>query len=445
MKQWVRVSLSIAAGLGIAALGAIANSSGAVEGHSGAPGETNCTECHIGTANSGPGKVTVELVNASSYTPGQTYRVRITIDDSAATRRGFQLSVRPDSNPRISAGKLATVNANAQILPGGTQEWATHTLAGQRTASANPGIFELDWTAPAADAGPITFFAAGNAANGNGNESGDRIYTTTLKVAPATTTAGPSASFAAAGVTDAWNGRQGIAPGMLVSISGTELASAPASWSPTTLRALDTTVGGVKVKVNTTDAAVVSVSADRILFIAPADAPEGDVNIIVERDGTPSAPVSVRSAAARPAILGVADPDNAGRYFATAVPAGQAGLLGLIQARGSVLGRPEADSRAVRGVLPGEEVDLIVTGLGKTASDFTTSRLIPSPIALGATPKVNFGGTSVDASSAVLAAPGVYIVRVKVPDSVTAGDIALTVDLNGATSGDNVRLTVARQ
>ncbi len=37
MKQWVRVSLSIAVGLGVVALGAIANSTGAVEGHSGAP------------------------------------------------------------------------------------------------------------------------------------------------------------------------------------------------------------------------------------------------------------------------------------------------------------------------------------------------------------------------------------------------------------------------
>ena len=443
MKQSVRVSISLGTGLVALALVAIANSSGALEGHSGAPGESNCTACHLGTVNSGSGKVTVEAVNATGYKPGETLRIRVTIDDATATRRGFQLSVRPESNPSISAGKLATVNNNAQILPGGTQEWATHTLAGQRNATANPGVYELDWTAPATDVGPITFYAAGNAANGNGAESGDRIYTGTLKLSSATA-AGPSATFAAAGVTDAWNGRQGIAPGMLVSITGTELASAAASWSPTTLRALDTTVGGVKVKVNNVDSAVVSVSAERILFVVPADAPEGDVNVIVERDGTPSAPVSVRCSLVRPAILGIADPDNAGRYFATAVPAGQGNLLGLIQSRGSVLGRPEADSRAVRGVLPGEEIDLIVTGLGKTEADFTTSRLVTTPIALGPLPKVSFGGTSVDASAAVLAAPGVYLVRVKVPDGLQPGDVALVVDLNGSTSGDNVRLTVAR-
>lgn len=443
MKQSVRVATSLGAGLVVASLALIANSGGAEPGYSGAPGDGNCTECHVGTVNSGPGKVTIEVVNATSYKPGETHRIRVTIDDTAATRRGFQLSVRADSSPRASAGKLANVNANAQIRTGNSVEWVTHTLAGQRSLSTNPGVYEVDWTAPVSDAGPITFYAAGNAANGNGAESGDRIYTTTLKLTAATA-AGPAATFAASGVTDAWNGRQGIAPGMLASITGTELASAAASWSPTTLRALDTTVGGVKVKVNNVDAAVVSVSAERILFIVPADTPEGDVNVIVERDGTPSQAVAVRSAAVRPAILGVADPDNAGRYYATAVPAGQAGLLGLIQARGSVLGRPEADTRAVRGVLPGEEIDLIVTGLGKTAENFTTSRLITAPIALGATPKVNFGETSVDAASAVLAAPGVYLVRVKVPEGLAAGDTALVVDLNGVTSGDNVRLTVAR-
>ncbi|MBL8176296.1 MAG: IPT/TIG domain-containing protein [Bryobacterales bacterium] len=441
MKQSVRASLSLGAGLVVASLALIANNAGAPEGVSGSPGEGNCTECHLGNVNSGSGRVRVEAVNATTYRPGETLRIRVTVEDSAATRFGFQVSARAESNTRVSAGKFATVNTNAQILPGGTQEWITHTLAGSRQTS--PATFEFDWAAPAADAGPVTFYASGNGANGNGQNTGDRIYTSTLRLTAATA-AGPAATFTASGVTDAWNGRQGIAPGMLASISGTDLASGAGAWSPTTLRALDTTVGGVKVKVNNVDAAVVSVSAERILFVVPADTPEGDVNVIVERDGTPSQAVSVRSSAVRPAILGVADPDNAGRYYATAAPAGQAGLLGLIQARGSVLGRPEADTRAVRGVLPGEEIDLIVTGLGKTAENFTTSQVITAPIALGATPKVNFGGTSVDATSAVLAAPGVYLVRVKVPDGLAAGDVALAVDLNGSTSGDNVRLTVAR-
>ena len=38
--------------------------------------------------------------------------------------------------------------------------------------------FEIKWTAPAAGSGPVRFYAAGNAANGNGLKSGDWIYNT---------------------------------------------------------------------------------------------------------------------------------------------------------------------------------------------------------------------------------------------------------------------------
>lgn len=443
MNQSVRITASLGAGLLVASLLVIAESTGAPAGVSGSPGDGNCTECHVGTVNSGSGRVRIEAVDATGYKPGEKLRIRVTIEDSTASRWGFQLSVRAESNPQVSAGKLATVDNNVRILPGGNQEWATHTLAGTRRGTSSPVSFEVDWTAPETDAGPIVFYAAGNAANGNGLNTGDRIYTSTLRLTAATAAAGPPA-FTAAGVTDAWNGRQGIAPGMLASITGTDLAAAAASWAPTTLRALATVVGGVKVKVNDTEAAIVSVSAERVLFIVPADAPEGDVNIVLERDGTASQAISVRSSLVRPAVLGVADPDNAGQYFATALPAGQGYLLALIQPRGSVFGRSAVDTRAVRGVLPGEEIDLIVTGLGKTENDFTASRLITTPIPLGALPKVSFGGTSADASAALLAAPGLYLVRVKVPEGLEPGDVALVVDLNGATSGDNVRITVAK-
>ena len=37
--------------------------------------------------------------------------------------------------------------------------------------------YEFDWTPPATAVGNITIYVAGNAANGNGNEQGDHIYT----------------------------------------------------------------------------------------------------------------------------------------------------------------------------------------------------------------------------------------------------------------------------
>nr|HMT30309.1 T9SS type A sorting domain-containing protein [Bacteroidia bacterium] len=45
----------------------------------------------------------------------------------------------------------------------------------------------FNWTAPAASTGTVTFYASGNAANNDGNESGDYIYKTSQAVTPITT------------------------------------------------------------------------------------------------------------------------------------------------------------------------------------------------------------------------------------------------------------------
>ena len=60
-----------------------------------APGEGNCTSCHVGTAlNRGGGSVNIALPNGSTYTPGTTQRVQVQISDATQRRWGFELSVR---------------------------------------------------------------------------------------------------------------------------------------------------------------------------------------------------------------------------------------------------------------------------------------------------------------------------------------------------------------
>jgi hypothetical protein len=48
--------------------------------------------------------------------------------------------------------------------------------------SGNTSNWSVNWTAPSTDIGQIRFYAAVNAANGNGNTLGDVIYTTSLFV-----------------------------------------------------------------------------------------------------------------------------------------------------------------------------------------------------------------------------------------------------------------------
>jgi hypothetical protein len=64
------------------------------------------------------------------------------------------------------AAQTKLVNANRAV---------THTSGGI-TPFGNDKTWTFDWTAPDSGTGDITFYAAFNAANGNGSTSGDVIY-----------------------------------------------------------------------------------------------------------------------------------------------------------------------------------------------------------------------------------------------------------------------------
>ncbi len=161
-----------------------ANSSGAPEGASGVPGESLCTDCHGGTANSGPGRVRVAPVDVTNYQPGQKIRLRITLEDPSASRWGFQITARTTSNVNNRAGAFTLVDpTNTRLVPGaGNIEYVTHTLTGARRGTSASSSWEVEWTGPQSG-GSVTFFVAGNAANNNNiADPGDRIYSYSLAV-----------------------------------------------------------------------------------------------------------------------------------------------------------------------------------------------------------------------------------------------------------------------
>ena len=207
MKQrltWGAAALVLTAGL------ALARSNGPGGRFAGGPGDSVCAQCHTGTAlNGGPGSVKVVFPGGTKYQPGATYRVKVEVRDPEQQRWGFQFSARLASNPAAAnAGNLEPVNDFTRIIcqdntakPCGEAnqiQYIMHVVAGTRLGQKDGADFEFDWTAPAAGSGPVTFYAAGNAANGNGNNQGDHIYTTNLtldEAPPAPSLAVPSTAY----------------------------------------------------------------------------------------------------------------------------------------------------------------------------------------------------------------------------------------------------------
>jgi len=156
----------------------------------GAPGEGLCNECHSGNAvNDGVGSVAIGGV-PTAYTPSQTYSLTATVQRSGQIRWGFELTVLKNSDS-TAAGALANTTLLTSTQTSLGRAYVSHTtLNGQDgTFSGSPsGAWTFDWTAPAAGAGAVTFYAAGNAANGNGSTNGDFIYSTSVASTEASST-----------------------------------------------------------------------------------------------------------------------------------------------------------------------------------------------------------------------------------------------------------------
>ncbi len=160
---------------------AFTNSSGAPAGRTGAPpegGQTcNTSGCHAGSGvNSGGGSITIS--GPTSYSPSQVVNLSITVAQDGAQRIGFQVSVVDASN--MNVGTLQIVDAANTRFASNNPSYITHSGAPFNQASRT---FNIAWLAPAGPAGPVRFFVAGNAANGNGSQTGDQIYTETFNLA----------------------------------------------------------------------------------------------------------------------------------------------------------------------------------------------------------------------------------------------------------------------
>jgi hypothetical protein len=158
-----------------------ASASGPAPSHTNAPGETNCTECHIDfPVNSGTGSVKISGVPRIYY-PGQHIPVTVTTSQEDGVEYGFQLTAL-DSEGRAAGTWTLQDTTQTQIVVGfvgpNLREYVEHTFAGIVPTTFGSKSWTVTWTAPLQSIGRVSFHAAGNAANGNGETSGDYIYTT---------------------------------------------------------------------------------------------------------------------------------------------------------------------------------------------------------------------------------------------------------------------------
>jgi hypothetical protein len=160
---------------------ASANAGGPPAARTGAPAEQTCADgCHTGnTVNDGVGSVTIVGV-PTTYTPGMDYTITVSVSRTLQSRWGFQLTCIKDSD-QLGAGTFTNTTDFTATQIGSIRNYINHTISTgfDGTFQGAPlGLWSFTWTAPAAGAGTVTFYAAANAANGDLTDQGDFIYTT---------------------------------------------------------------------------------------------------------------------------------------------------------------------------------------------------------------------------------------------------------------------------
>ena len=152
-----------------------AYSFGPIDGLTGAPGEGTCKNCHVGNdLNAAGGSLMLGV--PGTYLPGEMYDIVVDLSRSGQSRWGFEMTALNGNGARAGTFTLAN-DGNTQVTAANSKQYIKQTTVGTAQGTRDKNQWTFKWTAPTNDVGPITFYAAGNAANGDSGTSGDYIYT----------------------------------------------------------------------------------------------------------------------------------------------------------------------------------------------------------------------------------------------------------------------------
>jgi uncharacterized protein (TIGR03437 family) len=403
-----------------------------------APGDNAkaCTQCHTtNVLNSGPGSVKIILQSGAFYIPGIKQRVAVQVADPAQQRWGFELTARLNSDLQNGqAGDFTPIDNMTQVICEDSAprpcvsgpSFITHTSAGTRNGTPGGATFQFDWTPPATNAGLVTLYAAGNAANGNGAPTGDQIYTSSVQLAPAI----PAAPVVTAGnvVSAATSAAGAVAPDSWVTIYGTNLSATTRAWAASDFQnnlGMPFSVDGVSVLLNVNNtprvACVGYVSPTQVNFLMPSNAGAGPTTVQVKNPAGISTAATITVAANAPQLF-TADGKS---------------VLGS-HGNGTLLSKTAPAA-------PGETIIVYGTGLGPTSPALIPAQVPTVAASLATLPQVTIGGAAATVAFAgvVPGTAGVYQINVQVPSSAANGDLPLIVTVGTAGSASTL-LTVQK-
>jgi uncharacterized protein (TIGR03437 family) len=414
-----------------------AYAAGPPTGSAGVPGEGTCAECHAGTA---VGNQVGVSTTAATYQPGVPMPISVTITDTFNVY-GFQATARFESDAKAQAGFFRATAPNYLIQCASLDL----TFGAEKTGTACPSerpleyimqsqassitSFTFEWTPPANATGPIIIYVAANAANGNRQNTGDRIHTGQLRLTPSAAAPGRP-SISAGGVVQAlqFGGGTRIASGAWVEIYGSNLSGTTRGWAeadftgmnaPTSLDDVNVTIGGRPAFV---------------AFVSP-----GQVNVQVPEVGTGQTTVTIRNPGGTSDnfMVSSAGAVNPGWWAPTVFRVNNRQYIGAQHAdfasTGQLVGPsgffPGFNTRSAR---PGDVIVLYGIGFGAVTPAVPPGRRPTAAAALNAF-SLRFGEIPVTVQYAGVTPGqvGLYQVNAVIPATLELGDYEVLGTVNG--------------
>ncbi len=289
--------------------------SGAPVRHSGAPGDNQCVQCHLGTRVENSAQLRIRPENGGYYEPGVRQRIRVELVGAEGRVFGVQVTARLTRNPAVEAGGtlhalteaqwVACDNDRERPATGGCPAGARVEFLNHAYPAARPD-FAFDWTPPV-EGGSVDVYVALNEITGSGLK-GAKMHLRSLRMAPVGSSPGPR--LVSGGVQQAgqFGGGRRVSAGTLVELYGENLAGVTESWGAGDFQGgvAPERLAGVAVRVGGKAAFVQYVSPGQVNAVMPDGVTPGMVEVEVRNPAGVSNGVMVEMAGESPGLLPVA-------------------------------------------------------------------------------------------------------------------------------------------
>ena len=180
LSVWMGLVLLFVASTGTVS----AFSFGPPDERTGAPNEATCVAagCHAGNDLNASGG-TLTLTIPETYQPNEVYTIVVDLARTGQSKWGFEMTALDGDGARAGTFEIDPAG-NTQLGEANGKQYIKQTAIGAAAGTNDENGWEFQWTAPDTDVGPITFYAAGNAANGDFGITGDYIYTEQAESTP---------------------------------------------------------------------------------------------------------------------------------------------------------------------------------------------------------------------------------------------------------------------